>query len=154
MKKKKTNMLEQICIQFPNTKFTFPMLDASFLFPKKSTTDYDTFLPSQGKFEHKSNRMVSSSIFPPPSSIPRNFDLCDLESLVPRTWKAEKGPDGEIMLTRKQVSELSKLLIERRTEQLEAEYTKMMANFVDMHIEAMKMSNAAKLEPSFQSMYD
>ncbi|OHS95207.1 hypothetical protein TRFO_02147 [Tritrichomonas foetus] len=135
-------------------KVHFNNMNPAALFQKKGSGDYDSFIPTLNKFEHQSKRMVSNSIFPPPSSIPRAFDMNNLEKEIPRIWHVEQA-NGEVLLTRKQIMDLTKILIDRRKDQLTTQYTMMMANFVERHQSAMRVTkDPNNYESSYSHLYE
>lgn len=116
------------------------------IFRKKNIYDLKFISSEQSMFEHRSKRIVAASIFPSPSSIPRSFDIQKLDEKIPDLWiqNAPRTNDGEVLLSEEQVKSLKEELIKERSNQLTAQYTIMMANFVDRFIEARKVKTSSQ----------
>ena len=98
------------------------------LFPKKEfTISHET----ESSFCYQSQRMVSSSVFPHHSIIPRKFDINKLEEKIPKFWKLKHNDAGEPLLTREQIEQLKREIIKERTNELNAKYTETMSSFMD-----------------------
>jgi hypothetical protein len=118
---------------------------ASAVFRKKTTA---LEIPTHGTAEEPSKRTLSTAIFPAPSRIPRTFEISALESRFPTFWqdRFEHAPDGELLLTRDQVDQLREVLLKERRDQLTAEYTVRLQQFVSRY-DAAARAGRSQLPP-------
>lgn len=103
-------------------------LNLSYLFPKK---EFSVSHDSDAPFCYQSKRTVSSSVFPHPSSIPRQFDIDSIEAKIPKFWKLHRDSAGRPLLTRDQVEQLKREIVAERASELSARYTEVMSALTD-----------------------
>lgn len=109
------------------------------LFSKKPSCDDETMpVAAFTGVEHPSKRIISTSIFPPPSQIPTHTDVGRLEDLIPKFWDIQRDPEtNEILMTKEQFDQLAELILNDRKNELEEAYTEIIANFKTRRDEAM-----------------
>jgi hypothetical protein len=89
------------------------------------------------QFDAPSKRTLTTSIFPSPQTIPREYTVDNLEALIPKFWNLERLPNGELLLTREQAAQLTEMFKKKRREELEECYKDRLLKFVCKHERAV-----------------
>lgn len=112
-------------------------------FRKKNFDDLKSISSEDNMFEQKSKHLVSSSIFPPPSTILPSFDKTfdKLADTIIKIYPSRLSEDNEILLNQEQYDKLKEEIMRERENQLTAEYTNIKKDFICRYEEAMSVKS-------------
>jgi hypothetical protein len=116
---------------------------ATSVFRKRSTA---LEVQDRRPTEQPSKRTLSTSIFPPASSVPRAFQIAELETRLPTFWHLETTDDGELLLTRDQLEQIKGVLVRERADELHNDYKNRLQEFV-VQFERATRAASSRLPP-------
>jgi hypothetical protein len=95
-----------------------------------------------------SKRTLTTSVFPPPRSVPAALNIDRLDELIPDFWNIGTLPSGELLLSKDQINQLIAMFTKSRREELEASYKERLMTFVDQHERALDRAKGCMTPPS------